>query len=286
MKVAAPITESKPKAHFLSTEQLEVIHNSSLKVLENTGIRVLSQQSLDILKKAGARVDYDRNHATIPRDLVEEALKRAPKTIPYCARNPKNDLMLNKTETHFTTGGSPACITDWETGERRASTNDDLARWTRVADYLDNVHLVWGSLVPIDVPAPMQGLTAFVSVLRNTEKHVEGEALDARNARYQIEIAATIIGGVEQLKKRSIISAIQCPISPLTYDKGITEGAIDASNAMSPELLVIDNEIIAAIRRLARGFEVNDDTLALDIINKVGPGGIFLVATTQRQRHL
>jgi len=53
-------------------------------------------------------------------------------------------------------------------------------------------------------------------------------------------------------------------------------GAIDASNAMSPELLVIDNEIIAAIRRLARGFEVNDDTLALDIINKVGPSGIFL----------
>ena len=74
---------SKPKAHFLSTEQLEAIHNSSLKVLENTGIRVLSQQALDILKKAGAKVDYDRNHVAIPRTLVEEALKRAPKTIPY-----------------------------------------------------------------------------------------------------------------------------------------------------------------------------------------------------------
>lgn len=45
---------------------------------------------------------------------------------------------------------------------------------------------------------------------------------------------------------------------------------------MSPELLVIDNEIIDGIRRLTRGFEVNDDTLALDVIDKVGPGGIFL----------
>ena len=53
-------------------------------------------------------------------------------------------------------------------------------------------------------------------------------------------------------------------------------GAIDASNAMSPELLVIGNEIIDGIRRLTRGFEVNDETLALDVIDKVGLGGIFL----------
>jgi len=401
---------SKPSLSFLSEDEIETIHNASLQVLENTGVKVMSRKALDILKEAGAKVDYGKNHATIPRNLVEEALKRAPKTIKYGARNPEYDFVLNKKEVHFTTCGAPPCIIDWETGERRTSTNEDLARWTRIADYLNNVHVVWPSMTPSDVPAPMQNLTALVTCLKNTEKHVEHEALNARDAQYQIEIAAAIVGGREQLKKRPIISGVQCPISPLTYEKGITEGAIeyakagvpvvvlpmplagetapatlagtvvvnnaenlgnlvmlefaspgapvlygsasaianprtgayspgtperaiiqmalaqlayhyklpceissancdckvpdvqagfertmnlttamlmsgidiiiglgaiDAANAMSPELLVIDNEIIDGIRRLSRGFEVNDDTLALDVIDKVGPGGIF-----------
>ena len=401
---------SKPKITFLSQDEIEAIHNASLEVLENTGIKVMSRKALDILKEAGARVDYEKNLAAIPRNLVEEALKMAPKTIKYCARNPKHDFVLNKKDVHFTTGGSPPCIIDWETGERRTSTNEDLARWTRLADYLNNVHVVWLSVTPSDVPAPMQGLAGFVTALRNTEKHVEHEALDARNAQYQIEIASAIVGGKEELRRRPIISGVMCPISPLTYEKGITEGAIeyakagvpivvlpmplagetapvtlagtvvvnnaenlgslvilefaspgapvlygsasaianlrtgayspgspergiihmalaqlvdyyklpcelcsgncdckvpdvqagferamnlttamlmggidiidgvgaiDASNAMSPELLVIDNEIIDGIRRLSRGFEIDDETLALDVIDKVGPGGIF-----------
>jgi len=45
---------------------------------------------------------------------------------------------------------------------------------------------------------------------------------------------------------------------------------------MSPELLVIDNEILEEGLRIARGFEVNPDTLAVDVIRKVGPGGHFL----------
>lgn len=44
----------------------------------------------------------------------------------------------------------------------------------------------------------------------------------------------------------------------------------------SPVQLVIDNEIVGYIRRIMRGFDVKDSTLALDVINEVGPGGNFL----------
>jgi trimethylamine--corrinoid protein Co-methyltransferase len=43
-----------------------------------------------------------------------------------------------------------------------------------------------------------------------------------------------------------------------------------------PEAMVIDNEIVDYALRFAQGIEVNDDTLALDVIDKVGPGGHFL----------
>ena len=401
---------SKPSLSLLSEEEMGSIHNASLEVLENTGIKVMSKKALDILREAGANVDYEKNHATIPGNLVEEAVKRAPKTIKYCARNPKYDFVLNKKETHFTTDGYAPFIRDFETGERRRSTKEDLASWVRIADYLDNVHVVWASVCPSDVPAPMQKIMETITCLSNSEKPFQGEALSAREAQYEIEIAAAIVGGKEELRKRPIISAMQCPIAPLAFEKGSIEaviefakagipvappamplmaetgpatvagtlvvsnaenlaslvisefaspgapvvystaaggidvktgsaaegapeygivqmasaqlacfynlpslvcggcsdsklpdvqagferamtlttsiltgadiitglGGLNSASTMSPELLVIDNEIIDAILRIARGFEVNDDTLAVDVIRKVGPGGHFL----------
>ncbi|OGS46894.1 MAG: hypothetical protein A3K66_01185 [Euryarchaeota archaeon RBG_16_67_27] len=51
-------------------------------------------------------------------------------------------------------------------------------------------------------------------------------------------------------------------------------------NASSLEMLVIDNEIYADVFRMIRGLELDEERLALDIIEKVGPGGNFLA-----QRH-
>jgi len=95
----------KPRISFLSESEIEAIHNASLRVLEKTGIKVMSKPALDILKKGGAKVDYEKKRATIPANVVKEAVKRAPKTIKYCARNPEYDLMLDKKEVHFTTDG-------------------------------------------------------------------------------------------------------------------------------------------------------------------------------------
>jgi len=99
----------------------------------------MSKQALDILKKAGAKVDYTCNHASIPRNLVQEALDMAPKTITYAARNPKYDFVLNKQEPHFCADGSAPFIIDSETGERRYSTSDDIVRCATIADYLEKI---------------------------------------------------------------------------------------------------------------------------------------------------
>jgi len=53
-------------------------------------------------------------------------------------------------------------------------------------------------------------------------------------------------------------------------------GSLDGGIAASFEQLVIDEEICKALLTLARGVEVSDETIALDMIEKVGPGGHFL----------
>lgn len=54
-------------------------------------------------------------------------------------------------------------------------------------------------------------------------------------------------------------------------------GIIDTYNTTSYEKLIIDNEILGYMRRIAQGVEVNEDTLAYDVIEEVGPKGTFLI---------
>lgn len=55
-----------------------------------------------------------------------------------------------------------------------------------------------------------------------------------------------------------------------------TLGQLEGGMTFSPVQLAIDNEIIGYIKRALRGFDVTDETLALDVIKEVGIGGNFL----------
>jgi trimethylamine--corrinoid protein Co-methyltransferase len=45
---------------------------------------------------------------------------------------------------------------------------------------------------------------------------------------------------------------------------------------MSLEKIVLDDEVAGYIKRVMQGIEVSDETLAVDVIDEVGPGGTFL----------
>jgi trimethylamine--corrinoid protein Co-methyltransferase len=53
-------------------------------------------------------------------------------------------------------------------------------------------------------------------------------------------------------------------------------GILGADQAGSLEQLIVDNEMAAYVKRVLRGFSVDEETLALDVIQKVGIGGNFL----------
>jgi len=53
-------------------------------------------------------------------------------------------------------------------------------------------------------------------------------------------------------------------------------GLIEDCATLSFEQIIIDVEIVKMIYRLAQGIEVKDETLALEVIDKVGPGGHYL----------
>jgi trimethylamine--corrinoid protein Co-methyltransferase len=56
----------------------------------------------------------------------------------------------------------------------------------------------------------------------------------------------------------------------------LTLGSTEAYLSFSLIQLMIDDEIISNVERLARGIEVNEETLSVDIIDKTGPMGNYL----------
>ena len=53
-------------------------------------------------------------------------------------------------------------------------------------------------------------------------------------------------------------------------------GYIEQGLTSSPHMLVASDEIIARTKRILRGIPVTDDTMALDVMDEVGPGGHYL----------
>lgn len=78
-------------------------------------------------------------------------------------------------------------------------------------------------------------------------------------------------------EQSAIESAIMCYTTALAGANLIHDvGFIESGMAASLEQVVMGDEIIGMVRKIIAGVEVNEETLALDVIDEVGPGGHFL----------
>jgi trimethylamine--corrinoid protein Co-methyltransferase len=59
-------------------------------------------------------------------------------------------------------------------------------------------------------------------------------------------------------------------------------GLMESDLTVSYQKLVLDNEILGMIQRVLRGIEVNDETLAVDLLIEQGPDGNFMSAKHTR----
>ena len=77
---------------------------------------------------------------------------------------------------------------------------------------------------------------------------------------------------------QSMIERVFNTLLPALAGANIVSGAgsLEHVYTIDPVQLVIDDEILGMTYRMLRGFEISDDTLGLDALARVGPGGNFL----------
>ncbi len=79
----------RAQCQILSEDERQKIHDESIKILQQVGVKFLSQRALKIMNDNGAKVDHDTGIAKIPAEMVEQALKTAPKSFVLGSPGPR-----------------------------------------------------------------------------------------------------------------------------------------------------------------------------------------------------
>ena len=202
----------------LSNEQIETIHDAALKILERTGFAFENglDQTVAMLSEKGAHVDMDAHRIRFPRELITEAIAKAPSQVVLYGRDKKHDLDLTEDKVHMGTGGAAIKILDLETGKLRATTLSDLYDATRLVDQLKNIHFLVRPCIPTDIPKEAYDINMYYACFKATQKHVMSGVNDEEGLHKVLDMATMIAGSKESLMERPFISFItSIAISPL-----------------------------------------------------------------------
>lgn len=229
------ITNPKLKLDILSPEEIQKIHNATLWVIENVGVRFPSKLGLEIWSDHGAIVDKNTMVVKANPDLIEAALKSCPSTYNLCGRYPEYDLHLDGNHVYVGTDGCGVEVLDIRSGLRRTSSLADVKDIACIADAMQEIAFHWVPVSAQDFPPETRSLYELKVIWENSTKHVQTESIyNKPEAVKAIEMASLIVGGINELRKRPILSLMQCTASPLGHDGGSVEAALLAAKSGIP----------------------------------------------------
>ncbi len=95
---------------YLSKQDVEMIHEATLKILEKTGVR--SQSDRFLKKCAALGLTVQDGTVYFPRDLVEKAIKTAPRSFTLYGRDESRNVTFGEGKVFAQTCiGSPLSMT-------------------------------------------------------------------------------------------------------------------------------------------------------------------------------
>jgi trimethylamine---corrinoid protein Co-methyltransferase len=217
---------------LLSADQIEAIHNASLRLLAEVGMEVLHEESRRIFRLGGAKVDEATWRVRCDPGLIEEQVAKAPPIFTMLARDPAKNLTVGGDHLVFTAVGGPAFVSDLDRG-RRAGSYADMRDYIKVIHQLNVIHQEGGCpLEPTDLPSESRHLDFYEAVLTLTDKSWQCWALGGYRVRDAIAMAA-IANGIppDAIDGKVIAGTVINANSPLRLDIPMGEGLVELARA-------------------------------------------------------
>ncbi len=224
---------------FLSSSEIDDLNRVSLRALEEVGIAVHSRRVAEMLVKAGAGWSKDGKRILIPEAMVRSALASVPKSLLLASRDGKRDMRIPTDGPVFVAnGGEGIYVEDLTTGQYRSSTSEDIRDFIVLVHALDPIDFAWGMVGALEQPNTRKNAVELKICLENTTKHVQGGATSIQEAKSSLEMLSAL-GDMEEFRKRPFFSAVQCPISPLTFEEGLADAQVELAKAGVPVVAMV-----------------------------------------------
>ena len=204
---------------FLSNEDVQAMHEATLKIMQEVGVIWTHKPSLDILLGAGCTLNGNR--VCFPPELVMDSIAKANKRPVIRGRNGQVNE-LGGGNLYFHNLGGARDVFDARTGTHHAATNEDAVNAVRLLDALPNCNTVTPFFTPPDVSNEMMAMYMFRHALSNTVKPVQGPGIQfGHEVRYAVEMAAVV--GIPAHELTLSLS----PVSPLTMHDIAAQAIMD-----------------------------------------------------------
>lgn len=210
-----PISYDLKVYELLDEEQLERLHQASMRILAEFGIDFYDAEVRDILKAHGAVMRGDT--AYFDPALIEQYIALAPHQFTQLARNSENNLVIGGNQIVFAPVYGPPYVRDLEQGRRQA-TLADLQNFVKLAYLSPYMHHSGGTIVePTDEPVPTRHLDMIFSHIKYSDKAFMGSVTSGENAADSVAMAEILFGAQAMRDKPALISLINVS-SPRRFD--------------------------------------------------------------------
>jgi trimethylamine--corrinoid protein Co-methyltransferase len=171
-----PVNPDQP-TEPVDMDGLMAIHRGCMRILKEIGIEFLNPEAVEILRKAGCKVDG--TNIRMDEDFVMEMLKTAPESFTITPRNPEREIIIGGRHMVFVNVSSPPNAWDLERG-KRSGDFETFKEFMKLTQYFNCIHVAGGYPVePIDIHPSVRHLDCLYEKLTLTDKVVHAYSLGA-----------------------------------------------------------------------------------------------------------
>ncbi len=216
----------------VSADELEAIHDASMRVLEEIGIDFLHEEALALLKSAGADIKPGESRVRMDRAMVAGLIDKAPEQFTVRARNRAHDLQIGGDAIAFSCVASAPNAVDRD-GGRRPGNQQDFRNFLKLAQFFNIIHCTMGYPVePVDIHASVRHLDCVADMLRMTDKVYHLYSLGRERNLDGLELTRIGYGLTrEEFVKTPCTTSVINTSSPLRLDTPMLTGLIEMARA-------------------------------------------------------
>lgn len=206
----------EPRLTFLSQEDKDKLYTSALRVMEETGMQVQHDGALELLIRAGCKVEKD-GMVKIPAAMVEKARETVPENIAMYDREGNHAMDLGGRRAYFGTGSDLMWSVESRDMQRHRTSIEDIKRAARVCDALPNIDFIMSFAHPHEVNPALSYLASFKAMAENCSKPIVNTADGRKDLEAMWNISKILRGGEKELREKPYWIQYDEPISPLKH---------------------------------------------------------------------